>query len=526
MTRLLALLLLCAASAQAQTDPLTYQTPPPELAALVDAPRTPSVSLSPDRQTMAFFAQSGVPDIASLAQPELGLGGIRVNPATNGPSRARASVGLAFRATETTGDPTSVTGLPGNSEIRNAQWSPDGSHVAFTLDFADRVELWVANVASGEARPWLGVAVNDAAPGAPFEWTPDSKSVVARTIPRGRGAMPTQATVPTGPVIREASGEAAAARTYQDLLQSPHDEALFDYFMTSQLVVASLSGDVMTLSTPAVVTEASPSPDGRHVLIETLSRPYSYLVPASRFPTATRVHDLSTGAVLHTVANLPLAESIPIAFGSTRTGPRGIRWRADADATLFWAEAQDGGDAGAPADIRDRLFLQAAPFTSPPSAWADLELRFSGLTWGDGQTAIASDYEWQTRRQRTLRLRPDAPNTPPDLLFERSFEDSYSDPGSPMTEPNARGFSVLLLDDNSVFMQGQGASDEGNRPFVRRMDLATQETTELFRSEAPYYESPVAFLDVGDRLLTRRETVTDPPNYYSRDLSSGDAMAR
>ncbi len=525
MYRLLAVLLFCAASVSAQQTPLTYQTPPPELAALVDAPRTPSVSLSPDRQMMAFFAQSGVPDIASLAQSELGLGGIRVNPATNGPSRASASVGLAFRATEAVGDPTSVTGLPASPEIRNARWSPDGSHVAFTLDFADRVELWVVNVASGQARPWLDVAVNDAAPGSPFDWTPDSKGVVARTIPRGRAPMPTQATIPTGPIVSEASGEAAAARTYQDLLQSPHDEALFDHFMTSQLVVARLNGDVMTFASPAVVTDASPSPDGRYLLVETLDRPYSYLVPASRFPTSTRVHDLSTGAVVHTVAELPLAESIPIAFGSTRTGPRSIRWRADSDATLFWAEAQDGGDAGTPADVRDRLFLHAAPFASAPTAWADLALRFSGLTWGDGQTALAYEYEWSTRLQRTYRLRPDAPQTAPGLLFERSSEDRYTDPGSPMTEANARGFSTLLLDGDAIFLQGQGASDEGNRPFVRRMDLDSKRTTELFRSDAPYYESPVAFLEVGERLLTRRETVTDPPNYFARDLSSGDMTA-
>jgi dipeptidyl aminopeptidase/acylaminoacyl peptidase len=526
MTRFLAVLLLCAASASAQPEPLSYQIPPPELASLVDAPRTPSVSLSPDRSMMAFFEQPGVPDIAVLAQSELGLAGIRVNPATSGPSRASASTGLAFRATEASGDPQPVTGLPADAQIRNARWSPDGAYVAFTLDHPDRVELWVADVAARTARVWMDdLAVSDAAPGPTFAWMPDSRSVVVRAVPRDRGAMPTQALIPSGPIVREASGEAAAARTYQDLLQSPHDEALFDHFMTSQLVAIGLDGAMRTVGEPGVVTDLAPAPDGSYLLVETLTRPYSYLVPASRFPTTTRIHDARTGAVAHTVAELPLAERIPIAFGSTREGRRSIGWRADAPATLFWAEAQDGGDAGAPADVRDRLFLHAAPWTGAPTAWSDLGLRYSGLTWGDDETAMVSEYEWQSRTLRTYRVQPGNPDAAPQLLFERSSEDRYADPGSPMTRPNDAGYSVLLLDDGAVFLEGQGASPEGNRPFVRRFDLSSQQTTELFRSSAPFYESPVAFLDVGERLLTRRETVTEPPNYFARDLSSGETTA-
>jgi dipeptidyl aminopeptidase/acylaminoacyl peptidase len=521
--RLLFLLLFGALAAHAQDAGLTYQMPAPELAALVDAPRTPSVSLSPDRATMAFFERDGSPDIALLAQDELGLAGVRVNPATTGPSRATASTGLAFRPTDATGDPTPVTGLPANPQIRNASWSPDGAHVAFTLDFDDRIELWVADVAARTARPWIDRIVSDAAPGATLRWLPSSDGVVVRTIPRGRGPMPRAATIPTGPVIREARGEAAAARTYQDLLQNPHDEALFDHFMTSELVVAGLDGSVRPIGEAAVVTGIDPSPDGRYLLVETLERPYSYLVPASRFPTTTQVHDLSTGDVVHTVARLPLAENIPIAFGSTREGRRSIGWRADAPATLFWAEAQDGGDAAASADIRDRLFLHAAPFADEPKAWTDLPLRYAGLIWGDDDTAIVYESQWQTRQQRTYRLRPGTPAADADLLFERSFEDRYGNPGSPMTQPNEAGYGALVLDDGAIFLEGEGASPEGNRPFVRRFDLSSKATTELFRSEAPFYEQPVAFLDAPTRLLTQRETVTDPPNYVARNLATGAA---
>jgi dipeptidyl aminopeptidase/acylaminoacyl peptidase len=83
---------------------------------------------------------------------------------------------------------------------------------------------------------------------------------------------------------------------------------------------------------------------------------------------------------------------------------------------------------------------------------------------------------------------------------------------------------VLTANDGqTIFMQGSGASPEGDRPFLDTYDLTTGETTRLFRSEAPYYENPVELIDVEKRLLlTRRESQTDPPNYYLRNLLEGD----
>ena len=521
----LALLFLAAPLAVAQ-DALTYQTPAPDLAALVDAPRTPAVSLSPDRTRMAFLTQPGLPGIDEVAQPELGLGGTRINPATTGPSRARASTGLAFRAVDATGDPRPVTGLPATVRLRNLAWSPDGTRAAFTLDREDRIELWTADVATGQARRWIEAPLNDAAPGAAVQWLPDSRGVVARIVPAGRGAAPVERTVPTGPVVQQSLGDARPARTYQDLLKSPHDEALFDHYMTGQLVLVALDGTTRALGAPAVVTDFEPSPDGRYLLVESLSRPYSYLVPASRFPTATRIHDLQTGAVVHTVADLPLAESIPIAFGSVRTGPRSVQWRADQPATLAWVEAQDGGDAGQAADIRDQMFQLAAPFSGPAVAGATFSLRFSTVLWGDAETAVAAEYWWPTRMLRWTRLHPDEPSATPDVLFEGSYQDRYNSFGAPMTEPTPDGTRRLVLDDGALFLTDAGASPEGNRPWLRRLDLATGETTELFRSAAPHYESPAAWLDVAaGQILTRRETATEPPNYYRRDLDTGDVTA-
>ncbi|MDT0632377.1 prolyl oligopeptidase family serine peptidase [Rubrivirga sp. S365] len=532
----LAAFLLAAVAAQAQApggagaqdDPLVYQTPAPALAALVDAPQTPTVRLSPDRETMALFAVAGAPPVAELAEPELGLAGVRINPATNGPSRASGYTSLSLKpvagGAQTAGVAREVTGFPDGARLRSPQWSPDGQRLALLADRPDRVELWTVDVASAAARPALDAAVNDAAPGASFAWLPDGRLVV-RTVPGGRGGAPEETTVPTGPVVQESAGRAAPARTYQDLLASPRDEALFDYYMTSQLVVVDPAGAATPLGPEAVYASVSPSPDGRFVLTEALHAPYSYLVPWYRFPTRVEVWDLATGAPT-LVHDAPLAERVPIAFGSVPTGPRGHAWRADAPATLVWAEAQDGGDAGAPADVRDRLFTLDAPFAGGAAPLVTLPLRFSGVTWGDDDTAVVEEYQWQDRTRRAYVIDPSRPAAPPRELFTVSFENRYDDPGQPMTEPTAGGAEVLVLDGTDTFWTGQGASPEGNRPFVRRLDLATGESAEVFRSQAPYYEAPVAFLDEGGAvLLTRRETVTAPPNFVARDLATGEARA-
>ncbi|WP_420455584.1 S9 family peptidase [Rubrivirga sp.] len=514
--------LLVVAPALAQDDPLAYQTPDAALASLVDAPRTPAVSLAPGGATMALLAQPSAPPVAELAEPELGLAGVRINPRTTGPSRASGYTGVTLRSV-TGGDERAVTGFPAGARLRSPSWSPDGSAMAVLVDREDRVELWTVDVATARAKLALGNAVNDAAPGASVAWLPSSDALVVRIVPTDRGDAPAEELVPTGPVVQESTGEAAPARTYQDLLESPRDEALFDHYMTGALVVVPLAHTehARGVGGAGVVTSFEPSPDGRFLLTETRHRPYSYLVPWYRFPARVDVWDLATGDRVATVHDAPLAERVPIAFGSVPTGPRSHEWRADAPATLVWAEAQDGGDAGAPAETRDRLMTLDAPFTGVGTELATLPLRYAGVTWGDDRAAIVEEYYWQDRTRRAYVLDPTDRTT--RELFTVSFENRYDDPGRPMTAPNAAGQDVLVLDGDASFWSGQGASAEGNRPFVRRLDLATGESTELFRSDAPYYEVPVDFLgEPGTVLLTRRETVTDPPNYVARDLATGD----
>jgi dipeptidyl aminopeptidase/acylaminoacyl peptidase len=283
---------------------------------------------------------------------------------------------------------------------------------------------------------------------------------------------------------------------------------------------------VQPLAEPGILWDYSPSPDGRYLLVHWIHRPYSYRVPAYRFPQLVEIHDLLTGDV-EEIIDVPLQDAIPIAFGSVRTGPRSFGWRADAAATLVWAEAQDGGDAGAEAEIRDKVFMQEVPLRGDPVELAALGYRYAGISWGSDDLAMLQEMWWKTRQIRVWSLRPGDPGSEPVLLQERSMQDRYADPGNPIMEPNEYGRYVIRTVDGgrSTFLIGSGASPEGDRPFIDRFDFDTGETTRLFRSEAPYYERPLDILDdQGRLLLTRREAVDIQPNYFVRDLASDELM--
>jgi dipeptidyl aminopeptidase/acylaminoacyl peptidase len=353
----------------------------------------------------------------------------------------------------------------------------------------------------------------------------DAGRLACLTVPAGRGAPPAGSAVPTGPIEQESDGKAAPNPTFQDLLRSPADEATFDHYAAAQVALVGVDGRVTPVGAPAVRNRVAPSPDGRWLLVETVRRPYSYLVPLGSFPSRTEVWDLS-GRVARVVDDRPLDERASRRFDQVPPGPRGVAWRADAPATLAWVEALDGGDPSAKVAKHDAVRTLAAPFAGAPTTHLQLEYRGQGIVWARPDLALVTEGWRRTRRTRTWAVDPSAPDRPARLVFDRSSEDRYGDPGRFELAPNAAGRPALLTtqDGRFAFLAGAGASAEGDRPFVDRYELATGRTTRLFRSAAPFYEEPVAVLDP-DRavVLTRRESATEVPNYWRRPLASREA---
>lgn len=501
----------------------TYREPPAPIAQILDTPPTPAVDISGDRRTIALLGRENLAPIRDLAQPILRLAGYRLNPRINGPVEARAGWlnALSFQDIET--GAVREVALPPGARYLYPSWSPDSRRVAFALETEAGLELWAAE-RDGAARR-LSPRMLNAAFGAPFRWSPDSASLIGLFVPEIRGEAPAAPVAPAGPVAQETGGRTAPARTYQDLLQSPHDEALFEHYFTAQVArVDAASGAFTPIGAPALYLNAAPSPDGRYMLVTRVKRPFSYAVPASRFPTEIVVWDAG-GAFVRRIADRPLADDLPPAVDAAVTGPRHVEWRDDAPATLFWAETQDGGDPSVNVAVRERLYMLAAPFRGRPRALAQLGDRYASIRWGRADFAIVSTRWFNSRSEKRYAVNPSRPGAA-RLLLSRNYQDRYADPGAPAMRPNGLGGSLIHFtpDGESFFAIGDGATREGAFPFLDRVTIADGAATRLWRAEAPYYETPVALADeAGRTLLTRRESAEAAPNYVLRTL---DGAAR
>ncbi len=237
-------------------------------------------------------------------------------------------------------------------------FSADGKRFAFSQTRATGIELWVGSASTGVAKAVTTPSLNGTL-GQPCQWV-SAAELLCEFVPVGRGPAPKAPTVPSGPNIQENAGKAAPVSTYQDLLKSAHDERLYEYYFTSQLAFVNATSGVRTsIGKPGLFEEVSLSPDGKYLLVAREKRPFSRLITADGFPKDVEVWT-RTGQLVRTIADLPLAEQVPI--GGVPTGPRSYRWHPVDPSTVVWAEALDGGDLKNKVPNRDRIVALAAPF--------------------------------------------------------------------------------------------------------------------------------------------------------------------
>jgi dipeptidyl aminopeptidase/acylaminoacyl peptidase len=506
----LSLLVLVDLSAFAQSAQ-AYMKPPKEITDLVDAPLTPVVNFSRNGEMMFLLHRSGYPSIEDLAQPELRIGGFRINPATNGPSRMVGYEKITIKNIKN-GQQREISGLPEKAKISNLSLSGDEKQLAFTNTSANGISLWVVDINTSQAKKITDEIVNDVY-GNPISWTADNK-ILLKAIKANRSQMPKAPLAPAGPNVQETAGNAAPSRTYQDLLSNPYEESLLEFFMEAQLMLVDPNGSTKPIGKTGMIKSAEFSPDGKYLLVERMKRPFSYLVPATRFPYDVELWD-QNGNLIKTLAEIQLDEVRPSGFDATVTGPRNYSWRADKEAYLYWVEAQDGGDPKVAIEEREIVYALEAPFNSSPSKLATTSLRFGGIRWSDDSFALLSERWFATRKEKLSVIEPNKPGQKSTLLFERSSDDIYNDPGDPVMTTNKFGKSVVLRRGDEIFMTSEGGSPDGSMPFLATYNTKTQTQKILWRSQAPYYERVVKVLDVNaTELVTLKESTDIQPNYW------------
>ena len=518
--RLTAIALLCIVFASAQEN-ITYQKPSAEIMRLADFERAPAVMMNSNRDWMVFSYRDTYKSLDDLNQEEMKLAGLRVNPMTNISSSITYVNNLKTRRLSDKKE-AQVKGLPGNPKLAYMSFSPDEKKLAFTNTTANAVELYILDLASNTAKKISKQPLN-ANLGSPYVWMSDSEHLLVKQIPANRSELiDEKKNLPTGPIVSNSDGKVSQNRTYQDLLKNPQDEANFETLAKSELVQISISGTQQNFKAADLYSGVSFSPDGNYLMLTTIQKPYSYIVPLNRFPMTSKVYD-KTGTLVKSVNEIPLNEIMPKGFSSVRAGRRDMSWRDDQPATLVYAEALDGGDQSKEVDFRDEVFMWEAPFTAQPKSFFKTKQRFSNIEFSNSNIAIVSDSWYDTRNSKSYLINLD--NNSAKTIEDRNYQDVYSNPGSFVKSKNKYGRNVIDIKNNKAHLIGAGFTKNGQFPFIDELDLNGLGKKRLYASKLK--DSKESIIDILDaksgKVLVIEQSSSLYPNYFIRDIKNGKA---
>lgn len=513
--------------AAAPDEPSGYDRPPKHVLDVLHAPSPPEPMPSPTRDTLLLVSWVDYPPIAQVAEPFLRLAGVRLEPRTRRKHDTPAGYGIApcarsFTLVDVATSRETPVALPAGC-ADDIQWSADGKRFAFRNTSSTAVELWLGEAATGAVRR-LGDARLNPMLGSSYQWLADQRTLLVKLVPDHAGPPPAASATTGGPSIQETHGESGESSTYEtrDTLTSKHDEDLFEYYATSQLAsIDTATGAVTPIGKPDALADVDAAPDGDHLLVTVLRKPYSYVTTYERFAHDVEVWD-RTGRVIRALAHLPVADRVPI--HGVPSGPREFAWRRTEPAALVWAEALDKGDWNVSVPARDKVMMQSAPFTAPAVEIARTEQRYDGFEWSEQRrVSLLHEIDFNRHWQRTFVVNVDDPRARPRVLWDLSSDEQYKDPGRPLNRVLPSGQWVVRLDGDAIYLRGWGASPQGDRPFLDRLDLATGKTQRLFRSDRQALERVLDFTGATTRsFLTWHESPTEPPNAMLRTL--GDAL--
>lgn len=513
--------------AQSSEDSSGYNQPPKNILDVMLAPTPPVPVVSPTHDAILLVSWQEYPSISRVATPFLRLAGVRVEPKNHSKHDTPGGYGITPCASNFDlvhiGDRAQMhVSLPANACPGSPIWAADGMRFAFVNIASDSVDLWIGDGRTGEIHQVPGVHLNPMFDDA-MQWMPDQKTLLVKLVPDAMGAQPAEPVLPIGPSIQETGGQKGQSSTYEnrDTLSNKHDEDVFDYFAASQLALVNAeSGAVSPIGSARNYESLDPAPDGTHILVTAIHKPYSYVTTYDRFPKEIEAWDISDASHVrvHNIASLPLADRVPI--HGVPTGPRDFSWRATDPATLIWAEALDNGDWNVNVPARDKIMVQKAPFDSAAVEIMRTEQRYAGFTWSEQPgISLLIDYNENRHWYRGFIADVDHPAQKPRLLWDLSTDERYKNPGSPVLRQLANGQWVIRQDRDSIHLRGTGSSPDGDRPFLDRLNLTTLKSERIFRCDKSSYERFLAFTGPDTKtFLTWRQSPSDPPNAFLRTI--------
>uniref|UniRef100_UPI0033415782 S9 family peptidase n=1 Tax=Pseudopedobacter sp. TaxID=1936787 RepID=UPI0033415782 len=506
-------------SSLAQDSAGGYQKPAQEIQDLIDNAIHREVILNNSGDYMVVLERNTLVPISEIRVPAVKLAGERLDGKGYN-LKHKFYTSISIKNLEYN-EEIRLSGLPDSYKISNVTFSPDQTIIAFCLDGNDGLELWTASLVTYNAKRISDLTLNNTL-GRVYQWAPDNQSILAKfKVNR----QPNNHSNIVSPISLESREKALSAKLYLDLLNSTADEDLLDQYFTAQLKTVYLNGDIENFASPAIYKDFDFSPDGNFVMTSTLEKPYPYTVPLDKFPFSTDIYD-KQGKLDRNLSKTPVQDNLPIGFDAVITAKRAFQWRHDKPQTYVWVEAQDEGNPNFRVAVRDIIYTQDMD-DKKPDKLADCYLRFKSIVWGDDHIAIVTERWWKTRTERRVFIKP-ANSSYRVNLWDRYYEDRYSDPGYFLTTKNEYNKDVLLLEANqfrrldpsnvNIFSISDGASVNGDRPFLLKFNVKTKITDTLFRSKAPYYEKPVHYNN--GKLVFSRESFLQPADYFYQNIKS------
>jgi dipeptidyl aminopeptidase/acylaminoacyl peptidase len=434
--------------------------------------------------------------------------------------------------------------LPENIFISDMTWSPDGKKIAFLAHLPKGSQVWTAEVESGKASPLSSAHVmatlsaqrrfrRRSGASSMLQWTP-AGSIITLLVPSDRGPEPEEGDIPSSPIIRHTRKKAAPTPTYPFLLRTPHDKELFRYYTTSQLAELAPGKKPRLLGEPAMYMSISLAPDGKYILAEKLTEPFSYIVSYRSFPQELQIMDME-GKILSTIRKVPLqeAEARRDGRGPMDDMPREVAWRPDGKGLSFlWREPRAKKDKEQNEEDRDqereerkdRLMLLTAPFNMDQAQTLVISMkRLSQVSYDSGgRYAFARlsgrGEDCQTGTDIAAFDLRESPPRKIVILSDIETEDPVKLPGDIWTQTTSNGIAYALTssDGESIYLQGNGYKEDYKpRPFIDRISIPAGEKDRVFESSGDMWERPLVPLDGDlDAMIISRESAMVFPDSF------------